>query len=483
MLGYEAGQRYLDSAAEQFLEENTRKTFNVTLDADSNYCNVDFLKYVDDNHVLKRLSIDVAKQAYLPVHTVFLCGMGVFSSIACRKYKINYQYRDSLPIGIYVVAEQPSGTGKSRCLRTFSKPFFQAEKDYLKSISQRIAVLQSLSKDDIEDFEAAELKELLKYNTPDFFITDPTPAALEETLNKSHGFFSLVSSEQALFNTMLGFSYKDKDSTNNNDLLLNGFDGGHINSKRKGRAGYKGEVIGGAVMFAQSPSIENIIIASNGSGLSERFLMIAEQHLLGTRKFCQDHELDVKAYNDYARICASFAEDVLKNPLEYDELIALDICKQGHNFIGKYRENIEKYLSDGQKYSHIAIRGSVAKIDMQIMKIAANLHILSGNPGYVIDLNITKTAIQIANAMISVIIGLCKDKGMMGLTAEYRAVIEYMSKPGKGNVNINDLKNAVRDRVPFKHLPARKMAAVQSTLEAMAGDSLISIVASRVMLI
>ena len=91
MQGYEAGQSYLDSAAEQFIEENSRKTFNVTLDADSNYCNVDFLKYVDDNHVLKRLAIDVAKQAYLPVHTVFLCGMGVFSSIACRKYKINYQ--------------------------------------------------------------------------------------------------------------------------------------------------------------------------------------------------------------------------------------------------------------------------------------------------------------------------------------------------------------------------------------------------------
>ena len=476
MQGYEAGAAFLDEIVAK------KDHFNPILDADTKYCVVDFLKYVPDDHPIKRLAVDVANHSFLPVHTVFLCGLAVFSTIACRKYKINYEHRDSLPIGLYVIAEQPSGTGKSRCLRTFSKPFFNTERDYIKQVKQRIAVLKALSKDDIEDFEKEELVKLEKMDIPDFFITDPTPAALEETLSKSNGFFSLVSSEQALFNTMLGFSYGDKGSSNNNDLLLNGFDGGHINSKRKGRAGYKGDVIGGAVMFAQAPSIEKIINASNGSGLSERFLMIAEQHLLGQRDFETNLEMDVKAYNEYAKICYEFAKDVLENPSEFDDLIAIDICKEGHGLINKYRKNIEKYLLDGAKYSNTAIRGSVAKIDMQIMKLSANLHLLSGSKKTAIDIDTTKCAIRIANAMIDVIINLCKDKGMMGITAEYRAVIEYMSKPGKGNVNIRDLKNAIRDRVPFKHLESGKTAMVSSTLQSMELDGIITIIDNRVML-
>jgi hypothetical protein len=50
---------------------------------------------------------------------------------------------------------------------------------------------------------------------------------------------SAVSSEQGLFNTLLGSCYGN-DKTSNNDLLLNGFDGGAMSSLRVTRSGYIG---------------------------------------------------------------------------------------------------------------------------------------------------------------------------------------------------------------------------------------------------
>ena len=97
------------------------KTHNEILDTENKYCLVDLLKYVDDKHVLKALSRKVAVETDLPVNTVFLAGLATYSAMASRKYVVQYSNGDALPIGIYAVIEQPSGTSKSRCLTTFQK--------------------------------------------------------------------------------------------------------------------------------------------------------------------------------------------------------------------------------------------------------------------------------------------------------------------------------------------------------------------------
>jgi hypothetical protein len=66
------------------LTDQDNGSFNNTLDTESHYCSVEFLQFVDDKHILKQLSLNIAKATYLPPHTVFL--MGVFSSVACRRY-------------------------------------------------------------------------------------------------------------------------------------------------------------------------------------------------------------------------------------------------------------------------------------------------------------------------------------------------------------------------------------------------------------
>ena len=300
----------------QLKEENTLSikqpvNYNATLDNEQLHCSVEFLQYVDNTHLLKQLAGDIAKATHLPEHTTFLTGLGIFSSIACRKYKIDYKNNGSLPIGLYVIAEQPSGTGKSRSNSLFQAPFNKAHYEYKKELKSKADAINKKGEKDRTEEDKAILLQCNKKQIP-FFITNSTPEALEETLKYSNGFFSTVSSEQGLFNAMLGLCYGDG-KTSNNDLLLNGFDGGDISSIRVTRDGYSGKVVGSAVMFAQSGSIETILTKSNGTGLSERFLLLAEQHKLGERNHSIDLPIDKELLTKYNLLCEKLAKDILVN--------------------------------------------------------------------------------------------------------------------------------------------------------------------------
>ncbi|HEY8219714.1 MAG TPA: DUF3987 domain-containing protein, partial [Methylobacter sp.] len=183
--------------AQQFKADKNKqpKNYNAVLDNEQHHCTVDYLQFVDDSHLLKQLAIDIAKATHLPEHTTFLTGLGVFSSIACRKYKVDYQDNRSLPIGLYIVAEQPSGTGKSMSTSFFQDPFNKAIKERSKEIKARLAELKD--KKEKSDEEEVEIERLSKPLVP-FFVTNSTPEALEETLNHTNGFFSAISTEQGL---------------------------------------------------------------------------------------------------------------------------------------------------------------------------------------------------------------------------------------------------------------------------------------------
>lgn len=240
--------------------ENLDNTYNETLDNEHQHCKVDFLPFIDDSHLLKLLSIEIAKATQMPVHTVFLIGLGVFSSIACRKYKVDYLHRGNLPIGLYIVVEQPSGTGKTRVIKYFQDYFNKEQQKLVKENAKRIASLEASlekSKESTPE-ESSELDKLKEKQTSSFFTTNSTPEALEQYLNKTNGFFSAVSSEQGLLNSLLGLSYNQAHVKNNNDVLLNGFDGGYIDSHRLNRSGYNGSVVGSVVLFAQSGSVESL---------------------------------------------------------------------------------------------------------------------------------------------------------------------------------------------------------------------------------
>jgi len=448
---------------------------NNILDSDVKYSSVDVVQYVDDNHILKKLSMYISEKTYLPVSTVFLAGLGVFSSIACRKYAVTYQDREKLPIGLYVVTEQPSGSGKSRCLKYFQKPFYEMSERIHDEIKKEYSDLMKNEAmlDDDEKNRLAELTYKLKV-LGNLFTTNATSEGLEKGLSETNGFFSAISSEQGLFNVLFGGSYKSDSRANNNDVALNGFDGGFINSARVTRKGYCGHVVGGIVCFAQSGSIETLLNSSNGTGLSERFLMLAEPHSLGIRDHERESEIINQFYNEYAEKC-TLLESVMHGADKFSDAFELYIGDAGFAMIRQYLNSIEPHLKDGGKFSHASLRGAASKIDMQIMKIAANLRLLGEKIDFWsgIDDKYVEIAIKIANEMLEANLKLCQDKGVLGCRAEFEAILRLFEDNGKPRIERAIILS--RSRVsPFKEFSGNKSQQIKSVLAEMVQQGILS---------
>ena len=445
-------------------------THNETLDNDSKYTHVELLKHVDDNHILKRMAIQISAESWINVNTVFLAGLGLFSTIACRGWEVAYQYGDSLPIGLYVIIEQPSGVGKGWVLHRFAKPFFQAQNKVIADLKKRIKELCEFGVKELNEQQKCELKELQEKLIV-LFITNATSEGLEKTLANTGGYFSAVSSEQGLLDVLLGMAYGNGNA-NNNDILLNGFDGGHVSCFRSGRQGYSGNVIGGVVCFAQQGSVDKVLGLSNGTGLSERFLMLVEPHSLGLRDHSRKIKRNDQLFSEYEKLC-EFAEAILLKSGEENSLKMLTITETGYSLIAKYQNRIEPHLADGGQFSHISLRGAAAKINMQIMKIAANLHLLDRvylNP-VIADKHIL-SAIGICGELLNAELALCKAKGILGSKAEYSAILSLFEKDQRPRTERNIIQIKVCTK-PFKEFSSNKSMLIRKTLTDMVSEGLL----------
>lgn len=467
LLKYNIGKAQQEVVAEANSEPLS--THNPILDDETQYCAVDLLRHVHNNHLMKRLAIDVANATHLPPNGVFLMGLAVFSSIAIRQFSVRYQDGTALPIGLYVVCEQPSGTGKSRCLNTFEKPFRDMVTHAKPELTRKISEMEGVGDHDEEAL--AVLKEKSKTLDSPLFVTNATPEGLENTLQHTNGFFAAASSEQGLFDSLLGISYQN--GANNNDLILNGFDGGYVSSVRVTRKGYAGSVAGSVACFAQQGSIEKVLSESNGTGLSERFLMLAEPHSLGKRDHSIQPIVDLELLADYEAVCKRM-EDALQTPPVFFNLHGMTISSGGHQMIVEYRNSIEPHLADGGKFAHISLRGAASKIDMQIMKIAANLHLLNSNDiELTISDNCIQTAISICNELLEANLALCQNKGLIGAKAEYKSVLGLFTANPKPRTE-RDIIQSKSQTQPFKDYTGNKSNHIREVLSEMVGCGLLT---------
>ncbi|MDP3877156.1 MAG: DUF3987 domain-containing protein [Methylobacter sp.] len=464
----------LDVSKGIFDKPLTTGSFNAVLDTESNYCRgVDLLKHLDDDHLLKKLALQTAACCQMLVNTVFLVLMGVFSSVSCRKWVVDYQYGGYLPIGIYAVVEQPSATGKTRVVTTGQKPFIRIKDEVVKAYRENVKQLQEV--ENPSETQQEDLKNLIARKpaiNSRLFISNATAEGMEQTLNGTDGFFSAISSEQGLFNSLLGLSYSKGDP--NNDLVLNGFDGGHISSCRVTRDGYHGYVIGGVTLFAQQGSIEKTLSCSNGVGLSERFLMLAEPHMLGHRDHLKKVHIDPTLEENYATAC-EFSRGIFNEPQSADDLLHLKITDTGHRLIAEYRNTIEPHLADGGRYSHISLRGAAGKINIQVMKIAANLYLLDRRDDFDphIPDSIVKAAIGIAHDLLEANLALCKAKGLIGTKAEFTTILSLFEKDRKPLTE----RQVIRSKIgvsPFKDFTGNKSDLIRETLGEMVAQKLLA---------
>lgn len=288
------------------------------------------------------------------------------------------------------------------------------------------------------------------------------------------GFFSAVSSEQGMFGSLFGGTYKTGEpAANNNELVLNAYDGGYVSSLRVTRNGYHGHVVGGVACFAQDGSIERLFSASNGTGLAERFLCLVEPHMLGQRDHARQGIIDSEIENEYADLCRFF-EDVMENPVDFYGLESLVIGQRGHAMIAEYRNRIEPWLVDGGRLSHVSLRGAAGKINMQVMKIAAVLHLSCGHQQQTqINDDYVKAAIRIANALLEANLALCQDKGLQGAKAEFSAILSLFEKDQRPRIERAIIQANIKKK-PFSEFSGNKSILVRETLSEMVDQRLLS---------
>lgn len=403
---------------------------------------LDLLKHLPEGS-FKTYVGDVAKMCSINQSTTMLVGLGIVSSVASRTFAIQYPNGDLLPSSEYVAGGGVPGDGKSRALKAFQYPIFQAHKKAVQDWHKREAEF----KEDPEN-EGKKFKE--PYPTR-IFVTDSTVEALEPILAESGGNFSLVSAEQAVINTLIGASYGGEGRKNNNDLPLKGFNGEYHSSSRSsvGRKTYTGNVVGSITCFAQPAAIETILSKSDNTGMAERFLMINEPTKQGTRDHTRQHYPQEFSQNTYNRIVGAVAKLAIEQPQDFEDLPAYRISSSDWHKIYLFRNEIEPHLADGGKYSTATMRGVASKVDMHVMKLAALLSCLHECPVGLIESRFVDAAIGIMKDMLDYTLSLLFTIGVVGTDSEEDCIIAYL-----GDKRTATRRQVQQDR--HRHKPFRE---------------------------
>ncbi len=449
---------------------------------------------LDQNSIVKKLMDQISDHCDVPPSTILCILLGTFSGMSCKKWNVTYEDGRTVPIGLYVVAEQPSGAGKSRVLNLLQEPLIAMAKtlisnvelsikNYYELLNERIEMLEeAISKEDKAENKKliAKIKSLITQLDKKLAriqnmmpITNATPDALDKILQATNGYFLASSAEQGLFNSLLGLSYGKR--ANNNDIMLNGRDGGDVNSSRVARKSYIGKVVGTTVCFAQEKSIEKLLSASDVTGLAERFLMISEPNYVGSRDHARERIGIDSTLAEYVKKCEFFRGILEKDTHSYDTLITLKISPQCWGFIHSFENNLEKHLGNNGDLSHPILQRIVSKTRMQVMGIASNLYLLDTDTqpltqrdNLFIPQEYVIMAINIYNKVIFGVRDYCEQKGLINDNAQISTVFNmFIGKGENASFTEQELKKKCEQIKPFKDLESPRIA-VKNTIDYLA---------------
>ena len=420
----------------------------------------------------------LAREAMMPVNTVFLTVVSIASLVLSRSHTIAYEHNGVVPAVLNLIAEQPPGTSKSRVLKAAQSGVFKAVKTELTVINETLKAMAE--KDDLTDEETMKIAALRKKKAGLFeFITDATPEALDATLGESNGFFALASAEQALLNTLLGLSY-GAGNKSNVDLMLKGFNGEYHSSKRKSREVYTGMITGGFVCLAQNEIIVNTLKQSGSTGLIERCLLWSEPSLIGQRNFLENTTMDAGVRDKFNNTMSfltrlSFAHQAI----DFDDLPALRVSTKAWHRIKVERNKLELTIAPGGVNSATMLQGAISKMDMVIIKMAAVLHsmdfLMKGEDFIATDIDdcYIDQGIEIYHATLKHTKGLISNSSIIALSDRETKVMTLIEDSSNKELHDKVIRDKLYRASCFKSDGAYKRDNVQDTLISMQESGLL----------
>ncbi len=429
------------------------------------FSNVPLISMDDDarKDILSMISRDLSRYIQFPASTIFLHGMGVLASAMMRNF--SYRMYGSVKVcNLYMITSQPTGAGKSFINEYFSMPV-KEEYDRRNQANHKeravlVAKMKSLKKQlsasenekemySIQDDIDKCVSKMNFFPITDYTWTDITPEALEKKAFHQNGFFNLISDEATTITSLMGGMYSDRVA--NNEMLLKGWDGEYIGSGRIGRAGASGYPHGTISVIAQDETIRAILDAgARGNGLCQRFLVWREETMMGRRDYSVKRTLNDDLRAEYIALVKSAFNE------RDTTLVFSDTSVE---FISMAKARYEPTLSDTGENGQELLRGVVAKMDKQIMKIACVLHVmqewgLKGQKKLTISDETVMWASSIFEALMQTYRQVAQSEGHAGIGAQsdfaaekLRSMVEKLKgKP----VSLNNLVSRVNNRGPFR---------------------------------
>ncbi len=425
--------------------------------------------------ILTQFTKSICDSVQFPINTAYLHGLGNIAAAMIHNFRYEYYSDDTKPVNLYVVGAQPPSSGKSKINSSFLDPvqecYQEREKLHAKErkrIQKEIDALyeeldSAALENEIESLEEdiynkhQELKEFPLYGWPS---TDDTPEGLELRAMEHDNTFRVISDEATAINTLLGLSYGDSDKKKTAEIILKGFDEEFMSGGRVTRKSLQGQVKGCIAVIAQDEVIDSILASGSQrtNGLNERFLLLREPTMLGKRDFDRPFQrIDPKLKEGYRKLVFNLvnrANTVLKFSDEAMEYIMMS------------RAIEEPNLADGGRYSHSLLRGTVGKMDKQVMKMSCVLHAVKefcdgGGQSEVIDQETVMDAYLICQDLIKIYIYSVDSLGYSGEMSEISCLRDYFQrqlekKPhlrGIGSLTLQSLRSAIKDHKVFKGKP------------------------------
>lgn len=404
----------------------------------------------------------VASAIQFPANTAFTHALGCAASAMNMNFWHKY-YNSEIPVNLYVITSQPPATGKSGINNYFTDAIKTAYDVVSASNKIERPVLEKELKTLADEFDKAKNPSEIRGLAKDietktealkqfpiylYTIEDATPEALEAIAFSQRGIFNVVSDEATAINSVLGMLYSDKAS--NNGVVLKGWDGGTTATVRVGRGITSGYVRGVFSVIAQDETIRSILSAGlRGNGVSERFLILRERHMLGERIHGEYIPIQYKLKDEYEKTISNIVSE---------EKTVLTLSKEASDLIIGIKNKYEPDLGDNGKYCHSLMRGVVGKADKQIIKIASILHVFEEwrpykNKSKEIQFETVRLAWRIFENLIVAYENAASNNGYSGLQAEVKAVIETISnqmEKKRESISLTALRDLIKNKPVFK---------------------------------
>lgn len=440
------------------------------------------------DHIIGMCAKERSEIIKFPLQTTCLTSLVIASHAVGSVYSVCYPDGEVLPVALYGIAEQPSGTSKTRVVREMYSGYVDKAIELNKviaiereSLKREVAAMDKTAPNGAHENQKEDLMNMLDVPTP---TTDATPQSLEKVMARYGGFFMAAGTEQNLTDTLLGGLYSDGKGVDG--IINSAFNGEHSSTERASndRVVFHGKPYGGIFCLSQEGTIQTVLNSAGTSGLAERFLMIREDDLIGYRDRYEDVELDVikgiisgqcEAPDDmikksihnkpspaFQQYRSKMAELAVKRKNLDDKslggLIRLQFEPKAWVIIEAVKSLFEREART-KKISNSFLESMGSKLDILTMKTAATIHVMNTAPYQQITPippEVVRSAYLTIESIFQGVSRISTENNLFGESPEIEAVYEYLQRQRKPVTVDNICQSLMRAKnSPFKFYKKR----------------------------